>query len=460
MKTLILLFISGIFSLFGGIFGLKKILPFFASIALATAFGYLAYDSYYGIENLQNMLIFDNYSTLFIGITIVSTLLIVLMSARGYSYNSNSIGDLIGLMFFVLCGVVCMVSFNNMVMLFLGIEILSIPLYVMVGSHRNNLKSNEAALKYFIMGAFATGFLLFGMALIYGATQSFNLDVIRSFSATALQSSPALVNIGLLLITIAFAFKIAAVPFHYWSPDVYQGSPTLVTAFMATVVKTAALGAFLKFVIYLSPMLGSQWYIVLGLMSGATMIFANVVAIKQNDFKRMMAYSSISHVGYILMAFLTVNKDTQSVVGFYLIVYSLATIGVFACLLLLNPDHNKSSGFEIFNGLGKRSPFIAIILTVCLLSLAGIPPLPGFFAKFSIFKQAISEYLGLVIVAIASSAISIYYYFRAITAMYFTKYDETETSCLKEKNYAGYFVITVSLVGLLVLMIFPGLLGL
>ncbi len=460
MKTLILLFISGIFSLFGGIFGLKKILPLFATIALATALGYLCYDSYYGPEYLRNMLVFDNYSTLFIAIAIGSTLLIALMSAKGFSYTNESFGDIIGLMFFVLCGVVCMVSFNNMVMLFLGIEILSIPLYVMVGSNRNNLKSNEAALKYFIMGAFATGFLLFGIALIYGATRTFDLDAIRSLSATALESNPAMISIGLLFITIAFAFKIAAVPFHYWSPDVYQGSPTLVTAFMATVVKTAGLGAFLKFIIYLSPMLSSDWYLILAIMSAATMLFANMVAVLQDDFKRMMAYSSISHVGYVLMALITVNKDTPSIVGFYLIVYSLATIGIFACLLILNPNHNKDNSFSVFNGLGKRSPVLALILTVCLLSLSGIPPFPGFFAKYSIFKQAISEHLWLVVIAICSSAISIYYYFRAITAMYFNKVEATESNELPEKNYAGYVVISIAFVALIVLAIFPNIIGL
>ena len=460
MKTLILLFISGIFSLFGGIFGLKKILPLFATIALATALGYLFYDSYYGPENLRNMLIFDNYSTFLIAIAICSTILITIMSVKGFSYTDESFGDIIGLMFFVLCGVVCMVSFNNMVMLFLGIEILSIPLYVMVGSNRNNLKSNEASLKYFIMGAFATGFLLFGIALIYGATRTFDLDAIRSLSATALESNPAMISIGLLFVTIAFAFKIAAVPFHYWSLDVYQGSPTLVTAFMATVVKTAGLGAFMKFIIYLSPMLSSDWYLILAIMSAATMLFANMVAVMQDDFKRMMAYSSISHVGYVLMALLTVNKDTPSIVGFYLVVYSLATIGIFACLLIINPNHNKDNSLSIFNGLGKRSPFLALILTVCLLSLSGIPPFPGFFAKYSIFKQAISEHLWLVVIAICSSAISIYYYFRAITAMYFNKVEAEESTELTEKNYAGYLVITLSLIGLIVLAIFPGIIGL
>ena len=342
-----------------------------------------------------------------------------------------------------------------MVMLFLGIEILSIPLYVMVGSNRNNLKSNEAALKYFIMGSFATGFLLFGIALIYGATKTFDLEVMKNLSVTALNASPAMVNIGLLFITIAFAFKIAAVPFHYWSPDVYEGSPTLVTAFMATVVKTAGLGAFLKFILYLSPLLGDNWYLMLAIISAATMLFANIVATMQDDFKRMMAYSSISHVGYVLMALLNVNPGTQSVVAFYLITYSLATIGIFACLLIINPDHNKGNSFSMFTGLGKRSPFLALILTVCLLSLSGIPPLPGFFAKYSIFKQAIGNNLWLVIIAICSSAISIYYYFRAITTMFFTKSDDEIV--VQEQNYAGYVVISLAVVALIVLTVFPGM---
>jgi len=457
MKTLILLFISGIFSLFGGIYGLKKILPLFAVVALSTALGYLIFDSYYGVENLDYMLIFNSYSTLFTGVILCISILIAIMAAKGYSYNEDSLGDILGLMFFVVCGAICMVSYNNMVMLFLGIEIVSIPLYIMAGSNRRNSGSNEAALKYFLMGAFATTFLLFGIALIYGATRTFDLDMMRSMSATALQANPALVNVGLLLITVAFAFKLGAVPFHFWSPDVYQGSPTLVTAFMATVVKTAGLGAFLKFVIYLSPMLGESWYLMLAIIAAVTMLFANIVAIKQTDFKRMMAYSSISHVGYVLMVLLNVNAETQSVAIFYLVAYSLATIGIFAVLLVLNPDHNKGNGFELFNGLGRRKPLLAIMLTICLLSLAGIPPFPGFFAKYAVFKQAINNHLWLLIVAIISSAISIYYYFKAITSMYFGKEEEDSTSPI-ESNTAGLLVVSVVVVALIVLGIAPGVL--
>ncbi|MCB9250997.1 MAG: NADH-quinone oxidoreductase subunit N [Flavobacteriales bacterium] len=458
MKTLILLFISGIFSLFGGIFGMRKILPYFAVIALATGISYLVYDSNYGSENLQFMLLFDHYSYLFTGIILGVTLLVTLMSLKGLSYNPGSLGDMIGLIFFILCGAICMISYNNMVMLFLGIEILSIPLYVLVGSNKRNLYSNESALKYFLMGAFATGFLLFGIALIYGATRSFDLDLIRSMSETALNANPVWVNMGLLFITIAFAFKLAAVPFHYWSPDVYQGSPTLVTAFMATVVKTAGIAAFLKFVIYLSPMLGDSWHLILSIISACTMLFANIVALKQTDFKRMLAYSSISHVGYILMAFLNLNAETVSVVGFYLIIYSLATIGIFAALLLLNPDHNSDNGFDLFKGLSKRSPLLAAIISICLLSLAGIPPFPGFFAKYAVFKQTIENDLWLLILAIISSAISIYYYFRAITLMYFTA-EEEATSPMPDKNIAGYMVIGFSVIAILVLSLIPGILN-
>jgi len=457
MKTLILLFISGIFSLFGGVYGLKKILPLFAVVALSTALGYLIFDSYYGVENLDYMLIFNNYSTMFTGVIICISILIAMMAAKGYSYNEDSLGDILGLMFFVVCGAICMVSYNNMVMLFLGIEIVSIPLYIMAGSNRRNPGSNEAALKYFLMGAFATTFLLFGIALIYGATRTFDLDMMRSMSATALQANPAMVNVGLLLITVAFAFKLGAVPFQYWSPDVYQGSPTLVTAFMATVVKTAGLGAFLKFVIYLSPMLGESWYLMLAIIAAATMLFANIVAIKQTDFKRMMAYSSISHVGYVLMVLLNVNAETQSVAIFYLVAYSLATIGIFAVLLILNPDHSKGNGFELFNGLGRRKPFLALTLTICLLSLAGIPPLPGFFAKYAVFKQAINNHLWLLVVAIISSAISIYYYFKAITSMYFGKEEEDSNTPI-ESNLPGILVVSIVVVALIVLGVAPGIL--
>lgn len=454
MKTLILLFVSGIFSMFGGIFGLKKILPAFAVIALLTSLGYLIYDYGYGPENLGYMLIFDSFSIKFIAIAIISAILISIVSARGFAYNHGSTGDLIALMFFVLCGVYCLVSFNNLLMLFLGIEILSIPLYVMAGSNINSSKSNEASLKYFLMGAFATGFLLFGIVLIYGATRSLNLNDIRSISQTAVANYPGLLYSGLLLITLSFAFKIAAVPFHFWSPDVYEGSPTIVTAIMATIVKTGAIGAFLKLIIFLSPVLTENWYLIVSIISAITIVVSNLIAVAQSDFKRMMAYSSISHVGYLLLAFLNPNTETTGVVAFYLISYSVATSAIFIILMMINDKHNDANSFTIFNGFAKKSPITAIILTLCLLSLAGIPPFPGFFAKFSIFKQALNNNLWLVIIAICGSAISIYYYFRAITAMYFSQ-EKSELQYETDNNYSSYFAIVIAVLLLIILSIFP-----
>lgn len=454
MKTLILLFVSGIFTMFGGIFGLKKILPAFAVVALLTALGYLIYDYGYGTENLGNMLFFDSFSFKFTAIAIISAIIISFTSARGFSYKPDSTGDLLALMFFVLCGVYCMVSYSNLLMLFLGIEILSIPLYVLAGSNIKSPKSNEASLKYFIMGAFATGFLLFGIALVYGATRSFNLNDIRSMSETAINNYPGMLNTGLVLITLSFIFKIAAVPFHLWSPDVYEGSPTIATTVMATVVKAGAIGAFLKLVIYLNPMLNANWYIILSLISAITILIANFIAVMQSDFKRMMAYSSISHVGYILMALLTTNTETAGVMAFYLISYSVATVGIFTILMMINKNHNDSNDFSIFNGLSKKSPLLAVILTVCLLSLSGIPPFPGFFAKYSIFKQAVETHLWLVIIAICGSAVSIYYYFKAIAAMFFAD-DKSQSQTETEKNYSGYLALIITLILLAAISIFP-----
>ncbi|NUM32080.1 MAG: NADH-quinone oxidoreductase subunit N [Bacteroidetes bacterium] len=454
MKALILLFVSGIFAMFGGIFNLKKILPLFSVAALLTVLGYLIYDQNYGPENLGNMLIFDSFSFKFTAIAVIGGILISWHSASGFAYKIDSKGDLLALMFFVLCGLTCMVSYNNLLMLFLGIEILSIPLYVLAGSNVHSAKSNEASLKYFIMGAFATGFLLLGITLIYGATHSFNLNEIRSMSETAINNFPGLLNTGLILIAVSFAFKIAAVPFHVWSPDVYEGSPTIVTAIMATIVKIGAIGAFLRLTIFLAPMLNYNWYFILAIISALTIITANFIAILQTDFKRMMAYSSISHVGYILLALLNPNTETTSTVAFYLISYTLATIGIFSILMIINKQHNETNQFSIFNGLSKKTPFLGLLLSVFLLSLAGIPPLPGFFAKYAIFKQAVDTHLWLVIIAICGSAISIFYYFKAISVMFFADNNySTETNT--EKNYLGYFALIITFILLAAISVFP-----
>jgi NADH-quinone oxidoreductase subunit N len=338
-------------------------------------------------------------------------------------------------------------------MLFLGIEILSIPLYVLAGSRREDLSGNEAALKYFIMGAFTTGVFLFGTALMYGATGSFSLGMIEEKIAHA--PSSMMVNVGIGLMATGLCFKISAVPFHFWAPDVYEGSPNLITVFMATVVKTAAIAAFFRLFSTAFAPVFSTWGDVLAVVSALTMTLANVTAIFQFNFKRMMAYSSISHAGYLLLGMLAVESaGSGGALLIYTISYSIATICAFGVFVLVSEQQNDDRSFEAFTGLGKTQPFLAAIMAVCMLSLAGIPPLAGFFGKYFLFAGAFEKYPLLVLLAIVNSSISIYYYFRVLNAMYFSK-----EKALGEKVVVPVAYRWVMLAGLLlmaVLAVTPG----
>ena len=420
MNTLIILFVGAIIVLFAGLFSQRKnLLP----ITIIVLLGSLASS----ILNLNtptppifaSMLRFDNYAIVCSNIAIVATILIVLLSGWAFRHQTHSLGDHYALMLFVLCGALCMVSFNNLTMLFLGIEILSIPLYVLAGSRKNDLHSNEAALKYFIMGAFATGFLLMGITLIYGASGSFDIATIKNFTVQNPQNS-VLLNVGVLLLVVAMCFKIGAVPFHFWSPDVYQGAPTLVTTFMATVVKIAAFGAFYRLFSLAFVAIMPVWSGAIAVVSMVTMLVANLIAVQQTSIKRMLAYSSVSHAGYLLMTLLSVNQTGASTaVLVYLYAYSVATICVFAVYIAVSQS-SDFVGVEAFVGLGTKKPLLAACATIAMLSLAGIPPTAGFFGKYLIFSQTLNNYTWLVVAAIISSAISIYYYLRIVTAMYFS----------------------------------------
>lgn len=319
-----------------------------------------------------------------------------------------------------------MFSFTNLTMLFLGIEILSIPLYVLAGSRRDDLNSNEAALKYFLMGAFATGILLFGMALLYGATASFDLlSIARAIGNGGAMSG--MLKAGILLVIIGLSFKISAVPFHFWAPDVYQGSPNLVTAFMATVVKTAGFAAFYRLFAIAFPAAEGFWSVPVAAIAALTMTLANLTALFQTDFKRMMAYSSISHAGYLLLAILAIGTEgADRALLFYALTYSLATICAFGAYMVVAESSGNGS-FAAFNGLSNRQPLFAAALAIAMLSLAGIPPTAGFFGKYFLFTAAFAKYPWLIVLAVVNSAISIYYYFKIIIAMYFTREETGES---------------------------------
>jgi NADH-quinone oxidoreductase subunit N len=320
-----------------------------------------------------------------------------------------------------------MFSSTNLVMLFLGIEILSLPLYVLAGSRRDDLASNEAALKYFLMGSFATGILLFGIALVYGSTASFDFSAIGTAAAQSAGSSNML-RVGILLIVFGLSFKVSAAPFHFWAPDVYTGSPNLITAFMATVVKTAGFAAFFTLFATAFAPVASVWTLPVSIIAGLTMTLANTTALFQDNFKRMMAYSSIAHAGYLLLAILSVdNAGADRALMFYLLSYSIATICAFAVFIVV-AEQKGDDTFAAFNGLGKSHPFLALVLTVSVLSLAGVPPFPGFFGKYYLFTAVFDSYPALVVLAVINSAISIYYYFKVIIAAWFQKGSENEAA--------------------------------
>ena len=444
MKTLIFIFLAAIVILFAGTGKNKKLLMPLALTALGIGLVLTFFDFQSALPQFTGMLNFDRFSQGFTFLMLASTLLLVLLSE--FVMRKEEIkGDLYGLMLFVLCGGICMVSFEHLVMLFLGIEILSIPLYVLAGSEQKSLRSNEAALKYFVMGAFATGILLFGITLVYGATGTFVLSEIA-------QNVPStMLNVGILLLLCGMAFKIGAAPFHFWSPDVYEGSPHLFTAFMASVVKLAGFGAFYRlFIDGFGTFQLSNWGIPLAIIAAITIILGNVTALMQNKPKRMLAYSSISHAGYALMAILGNSSTSASTLLLYLAAYSVATIALFAVFIPL-AEKSEQDGFEIFNGLGKTHPFAALTATLGMMSLAGIPPTAGFFGKYLLFTEAFNSYPWLVLIAVLGSAVSIAYYLRILMAMYFKSPEGNPV----QMPFAYKIVFGLSVACIILLIVFP-----
>lgn len=401
----------------------------------------------------HNMLLFDNQAIAF-SIVIALVGLLWFVMSREYIRNHTEVTDHTALVLFALVGALFMVSYYNLVMLFLGIEILSISLYVLAGSRVKDILSNEAAFKYLIMGSFATGFLLFGVALIYGATGSFDLGVIAEVISADSVRFEGIAYVGVLLMLAGLAFKLSAVPFHFWAPDVYQGSPLTVTAFMLTIVKAAAIGAFYRLFSICFYEVGWQWVDVAFWITILTLVVGNVTAVFQVNVKRMLGYSGIAHAGYLLIAVVALDENAAPALSYYVAAYSVATLGAFSVLQCVSTDDNPAS-VSTFNGLGARNPFLAFVMTVCLLSLAGIPPLAGFFAKYMIFLPAIQHgYVGLVLVAVGASLVGVYYYFQLIVAMYF-RTGSAESSAVSPAARA----LMIVLVALSFLMgLFPGVL--
>jgi NADH-quinone oxidoreductase subunit N len=394
--------------------------------------------------DVKGMLSFEIFGLLFNTIAFGSTLVYFLLSGRDMERVGVNVAEYYALIFFILCGISLVSSFSSLLMLFLGIEIISIPLYILTGSDKRNLKSNEASLKYFLMGAFSTGLMLMGITLIYGVKGSFNMSAI-SADATAL--TPML-TAGLLLLLFSMAFKVSAVPFHFWTPDVYDGAPSVFTSFMATIVKAAAFIAFVRLFEGCFAAQHTQWQLLAAIVTAATLFIGNITAVFQQSVKRMLSYSSIAQAGFMLFALVAMNNTSKEGLIFYAAAYSLATIGIFAVLIKM-----KDYTFEGFNGLAKTHPVLAFTTAVFLLSLAGIPATAGFWGKFYMLSAAISDghVFWLVIVGVLCAAISAFYYFRVIQAMYFKEGEAQEIEA--SGSFKGLLVAIAAVV--ILLGIFP-----
>ncbi|MES2701069.1 MAG: NADH-quinone oxidoreductase subunit N [Bacteroidota bacterium] len=456
MKAIIATTVFGIVMMFAGLMvNNKKSVAAIAAVLFAVLLGVNIWDLLDTPANstqtfFHDMIRADHYSLWFNTLMTGCTLLYVLLMGKEIQKVGTHVAEYFALIFFILCGLYVLSTYNNMLMLFIGIEILSIPQYILAGSDKKNLKSSEASLKYFLMGAFSTGILLMGITLLYGATRSFDITLMISVLNTDALNPLALA--GIMFIMIALGFKVSAAPMHMWTPDVYDGAPTPFTAYMATIVKAAAFFAFMRLFQVSFNNLSAHWTMILAIITAATLLVGNVTAVFQQSVKRMLAYSSIAQAGFMLFAVLAVNSAAASKgIIIYAAAYSIATIGVFAVLVKL-----KDYTYDGFNGLAQKEPLLAFVTTIFIFSLAGIPLTGGFMAKYYVLMAVVQQgqLLWLVIFALLMAAISIYYYFRVIIAMYFKQGSPEMTSQVTAGDKA-LLVITCGLV--ILLGIFPQL---
>jgi NADH-quinone oxidoreductase subunit N len=423
------------------------------------------------VTSWNGMITNDNLRMSFSIVALLTTAVTILISSVWVENENIPEGEYHALLLFATFGMMFMASGSDLVIMFLGLETLSIATYVMAGLRKSDLKSNESAMKYFILGSFASAFLLYGMALIYGATGATNIAEIAAKVASP--NFPALLLIGGAMLVIGFGFKIATVPFHVWTPDVYEGAPTPVTAFMAVGSKSAAFASFVRvFVLGFPLVAGAQasgylhesWISALSIMAMLTMIVGNVAAIVQNNIKRMLAYSSIAHAGYALVGFLGAGvaktPETRDAaiasVAFYMLTYAVTNLGAFAIVTLLGQKNDRRTDFDDYNGIGFKTPVLAFTLSLFMLSLFGLPLTAGFMGKILVFRPAIQADNPLltlvVVVAVIGSAISAYYYLRLIVVMFFR--ERTTDWAAPKIPYALAAVLLITVLGVLYFGIF------
>jgi NADH-quinone oxidoreductase subunit N len=400
----------------------------------------------------RDMIILDNYALFFHIVICYAAALIVLLSMDYLERQGAESAEYYALLLFSTSGMMLLSAANDLIIVFLGIELMSLSLYVLAGLFKWRPQASEASMKYFLLGVFASAFLLYGIALLYGATGSTNFG--RMTSAVAGKPADTLFLLGLGFVMVGLGFKISAVPFHMWAPDVYEGAPTSVTALIATASKAAVFAALIRLVIADLRPVQPDWTNALWVLAVLTMTVGNVVAIAQTNLKRMLAYSSIAHVGYMLVGLVTGGAQGAAAVLFYLLAYMFTTVGTFGVITLCERSTGEAVDVGDYAGLGRRHPMLALALTLFLLSLVGIPPLAGFVGKFYLFGAAVkSGYVWLAVIAVLNSAIAAYYYLRVIIYMYMREPEGEVASYVP--SFAGSLALVISLAGILLLGLQP-----
>ena len=408
------------------------------------------------LEGFWGTMSADDYSVAFEMIFLLVAGLTVLISMRYLENQRLHHGEYYSLLLFATSGMMIMASGMDLLLIFIGLEILSISSYILCGMLQADARSNESALKYFLLGAFATGFLLYGIALLYGATGTIELRGISAALAAPETFRNPFIWIGLGFLLVGFGFKIALVPFHMWTPDVYEGAPTAITAFLSTGPKAAGFAALIRILFEALGATQAQWSQVLWVLAAVTMTVGNVMALQQDNIKRMLAYSSIAHAGYILAAVVAGGPDGLAAVVFYTLAYTLMNFGAFAILILASSAGRERVTFDDYAGFGYVSPMLGIAMLVFMLSLGGIPLTAGFAGKFQIFKTVIDQgFIWLAVIGVLNSVVSIYYYLRMVVMMYMQPATAESISERSAPSVSLYAAIGITLLGVLYLGIFP-----
>jgi len=380
---------------------------------------------------------------------------IVFVYSREYLKARNMYrGEYFVLGLFGILGMMILISAHNMLMIYLGLELLSLCLYAMVAMHRNEISTSEAAMKYFVLGALASGMLLYGMSLVYGATGTLDIVEMAAKLASPELSGSMIMITGLVFLIAGMAFKLGAVPFHMWVPDVYHGAPTAVTLYLGAAPKIAAFALVMRLMVEGLGSMQAQWQDILVILVILSLAIGNIVAIAQTNIKRMLAYSTISHVGYLLLGIIAGTTEGYSSAMFYVIVYALMSMAAFGMIMFLSRSGFEADKLDDIRGLNERSPWYAFMMLIVMFSMAGVPPLAGFWAKLSVLKAIVNvDMVWLAIVAVAFSIIGAFYYLRIVKLMYFDKAEDTNAFVAGDDMR---FFLSANAIAILMIGIFPG----